>query len=166
MSHSSSDRSPSLLDRVRALCQRKGYSYRTEQTYARWIVRYVKYHDLTHPRDLEKQDVRDYLSYLATERSLAASTQNQALNALLFLHRDVLDAEWDAVSNFERAKEPERIPVVRTQEEVKALSEEMNGSVSNASLDENRRLFPLALPSSHKNPLNPRLLLSGGGPLP
>ena len=90
MSHSSSDRSPSLLDRVRALCQRKGYSYRTEQTYARWIVRYVKYHDLTHPRDLEKQDVRDYLSYLATERSLAASTQNQALNALLFLHRDVL----------------------------------------------------------------------------
>jgi site-specific recombinase XerD len=73
-----------LLDRVRAACQRKGYSYRTEQTYTRWIVRYVKYHDTTHPRHLEKSDVRAYLSYLATERTVAASTQNQALSVLAF----------------------------------------------------------------------------------
>jgi len=90
MSPASSDRSPSLLSQVRALCQRKGYSYRTEQTYARWIVRYVTFHGTTHPRALEKQDVRDDLSYLAAERNLAASTQNQALNALLFLYRDLL----------------------------------------------------------------------------
>ena len=89
MSPASSDRSPSLLSQVRALCQRKGYSYRTEQTYARWIVRYVTFHGTTHPRALEKQDVRDDLSYLAAERNLAASTQNQALNALLFLYRDL-----------------------------------------------------------------------------
>lgn len=60
----SSDHSPTLLSRVRAACQRKGYSYRTEQSYTRWIVRYVKYHDTTHPRELEKAEVRAYLSYL------------------------------------------------------------------------------------------------------
>lgn len=128
MSSTSSNRSPSLLSRVRALCQRKGYSYRTEQTYSRWIVRYVKYHGTTHPRALDKQDVRDYLSYLATERNLAASTQNQALNALLFLYRDVLGREWDGVTDFERAKEPERLPVVLTPEEVTALLGAMSGT--------------------------------------
>lgn len=127
MTTSSPDQSPSLLDRVRVTCQRKGYSYRTEQSYTRWIVRYVKYHDTTHPRALNKQDVRDYLSYLATGRNLAASTQNQALNALLFLYRDVLGREWERVDDFERAKEPERLPVVLTPKEVKAVLAKMEG---------------------------------------
>jgi len=128
MASSSPDGSPSLLDRVRARCQRKGYSYRTERTYARWIVRYVTFHDTTHPRALEKQDVRDYLSYLATERNLAASTQNQALNALLFLHHDLLGRDWDGVTDFERTKEPDRLPVVLTPDEVQALLETMRGT--------------------------------------
>jgi site-specific recombinase XerD len=126
-SDSSSRSSSSFVDRVRAACRRKGYTYRTEKTYLRWIVRYVKYHGTEHPREFGKEDVRDYLSHLATERNVAASTQNQALNALLFLHRDVLGAEWEAVSDFHRAKEPERLPVVLTQEEVKELLGEMEG---------------------------------------
>jgi len=116
-----------LLDRVRAACQRKGYSYRTEQTCARWIVRYVKYHDPTHPRHLEKTDVRAYLSDLATERNVAASTQNQALNAILFLYRDILGRDWNGGTDFDRAKEPERLPVVLTPDEVQAVLHEMEG---------------------------------------
>ena len=102
-SSASKDSSP-FLNRVRAACRRKGYTYRTEKTYLRWIVRYVKYHGTQHPRAFGKSKVRDYLSYLATERTVAASTQNQALNALLFLHRDVLGADWDEVSDFDRAR--------------------------------------------------------------
>jgi len=127
MDSSSSDDSSAFLDRVRAACRRKGYTYRTEKTYLRWIVRYVKYHGTRHPREFGKEEVRDYLSHLATDRNVAASTQNQALNALLFLHRDILGADWDAVSNFDRAQEPERLPVVLTQEEVKELLRKMEG---------------------------------------
>ena len=119
--------SPSLLDRVQTVCQRKGYSYRTEQSYSRWIVRYVKYHDTRHPRELGKRDVRAFLSYLARDRDLAASTQNQALNALLFLYRDVLGRDWNGVSDFERAKEPDRVPVVLSPEEVTAVLRRMEG---------------------------------------
>ena len=125
-SSTSKDSSP-FLNRVRAACRRKGYTYRTEKTDLRWIVRYVKYHDKRHPREFGKEEVREYLSTLATERTVAASTQNQALNALLFLHRDVLGAEWDEGSNFERAREPERLPVVLTQAEVKSVLGHMEG---------------------------------------
>lgn len=99
-SSSASNNSSPFLGRVRAACRRKSYTYLTEKTYLRWIVRYVKYHGTRHLRVFGIAEVRDYLSYLATERNVAASTQNQALNALLFLHRDVLGAEWDAVSDF------------------------------------------------------------------
>ena len=119
--NASGDSSP-FLNRLRAACRRKGYTYRTEKTYLRWIVRYVKYHGTRHPREFGKEEVRDYLSYLATDRPVAASTQKQALNALLFLHRDVLGAEWDEVSDFDRAQEPERkwqyvFPSVRRSED-------------------------------------------------
>ncbi len=117
-----------LLSQVQAACRRKGYSYRTEQTYSRWIVRYVKHNGTQHPQEMGKEEVRSYLSYLATDRNVAASTQNQALNALLFLYRDVLGREWDEISDFERAKEPERLPVVLTETEVRALLEEMEGT--------------------------------------
>ncbi|MCS3639494.1 site-specific integrase [Salinibacter ruber] len=72
----------------------EGYTYWTEKTYLRWIVRYVKHHGTEHPCAFGKEKVRDYLSRLATGRNVAAATQNQALNALLFLHRGVLGAEW------------------------------------------------------------------------
>jgi integron integrase len=120
--------SSSLLDQVRAACRRKGYTYRTEQTYARWIVRYVKYHNTRHPGEMGKEEVRTYLSNLATGRNVAASTQNQALNALLFLYRDVLGREWDEIDDFQRAKEPKRLPVVLSEQEVKTLLGRMEGT--------------------------------------
>ncbi|MCS4038561.1 site-specific integrase [Salinibacter ruber] len=107
------DDSSPLLNRVRTACRRKGYTYWTEKTYLRWIVRYVKHHGTEHPCALGKEKVRDYLSRLATDRNVAAATQNQALNAFLFLHRDVLGAEWGAASDVDRAKEPERRPQKR-----------------------------------------------------
>jgi hypothetical protein len=82
---SSSGGSSPFLNRVRAACRRKGYTYWTEKTYHRWIVRYVKQHGTQHPRAFGKEEVRDYLSHLAMDRNVAAATQNQALNALLFL---------------------------------------------------------------------------------
>lgn len=127
MSNTPSEHTSPFLNRVRAACRRKGYTYQTERTYLRWILRYVKYNDTQHPRTFGKDEVRDYLSYLATRRNVAASTQNQALNALLFLHRDVLGAEWDEVSDFDRAQEPDRLPVVLSREEVAALLNAMNG---------------------------------------
>lgn len=119
---------PRLLDRVRDRCRRKGYSYETEKTYTRWVVRYVRYHSYTHPRDLGPDDVRDFLSYLATSRRVAASTQNQALNALLFLYRDVLGAEWNTVNAFVRAKRLKRVPVVLTTAEVQLVINHMRGT--------------------------------------
>jgi len=132
MSNASSEHASPFLNRVRAACRRKGYTYQTEKTYLRWIVRYVKYHDTQHPRAFGKAEVREYLSYLATDRNVAASTQNQALNAFLFLHRDVLGAEWDAVSDFDKAwrsrsHEPDRLPTVLTPSEVGAILEAMEG---------------------------------------
>lgn len=103
-------------------------SYHTEQSYTRWIVRYVKYRGTPHPRSVGKADVREYLSHLATTQNVAASTQNQALNALLFLYRDVLGRTWDEVSEFERAKEPERLPVVLTPAEGKRVLTNMEGT--------------------------------------
>lgn len=111
MPNSSSNDSSPFLNGVRAACRRKGYIYRTEKIYLRWILRYVKYHGTQHPRGVGKPEVRESLSHLAGERNVAASTQNQALNALLFLHRDVLGAEWDEVSDLDRTQEPERLPV-------------------------------------------------------
>ena len=111
-SSASNDSSP-FLDRVRAACRRKGYTYQTEKTYLRWIIRYVKYHGTEHPRAFGKPEVREYLSHLATERTVAASTQNQALSVLLrtpfcfsiatcsFSIAGVFGAEWEGVSDFE-----------------------------------------------------------------
>ncbi len=79
-------RPPKLLDQVRAACRRRGYSLHTEKAYVRWILRYIRFHNTTHPADLSGADVRDFLSHLATHRHVAASTQNQALNALVFLY--------------------------------------------------------------------------------
>lgn len=82
-STSSWDGASPFLGRVRAACRRKGYTYRAEKTYLRWIVRYVKHHGTQHPRAFGRPEVREYLSSLATERNAAASPPNQALNALL-----------------------------------------------------------------------------------
>ncbi len=110
---SSSSGLSSFLDRVHATCRRRQFSRHTKKSYRRWIVRYVKHHGTEHPRAFGNEEVRDYLSHFATDRNVAAATQNQALNGLLFLHRDVLGTEWGAASDVDRAKEPERTPQKR-----------------------------------------------------
>ena len=76
------DQSPKLIDKVRQTCRRRQYSYHTEKAYVRWTERFVRFHDTTHPRPLVEDDIRAFLNHLASTRNVAASTQNQALNAL------------------------------------------------------------------------------------
>jgi integron integrase len=116
-----SDESPKLLDRVRRTCRGRQYSLHTERAYVRWIIRFVRFHDTTHPRHLGAADVRAFLNHLAADRNVAASTQNQALNALTFLYEAVLDAPLGDIGTIERADRPKRLPTVLSRTEVRQL---------------------------------------------
>ena len=117
----SSPTQPKLLDRVRAEIRVKHYSIRTEQAYVDWIKRFIVHFDKRHPRDLGATEVEAFLTHLAVEGQVAASTQNQAKSAILFLYREVLAQELPWLDHVERAKPPQRLPVVLTQAEVQAL---------------------------------------------
>lgn len=125
---------PKLLAAVRTACRVRHLSLHTERAYSQWIRRYVLHAGrrrsgrLVHPRELGPEDVRAFLSYLAEERSVAASTQNQALNAIVFLYREVLEMDLGAIGEFRRAKRPRRLPVVLAPEEVEALLSDMRGT--------------------------------------
>jgi integron integrase len=119
---------PRLLDRVRELIRIRHYSIRTEQAYLQWIQRFVRFHDNKHPKDLGPNEVTAFLSHLAMARNVAASTQNQALNAILFLYRDVLKLELPWLDSVQRAKKPQRLPVVLTRNEVRSLLAQMEGT--------------------------------------
>ena len=110
------DKPKKLLDQVRDRLRLKNYSYATEQTYIGWIRRYILFHQKRHPAEMGKAEIEAFLTYLAVEGNVAPSTQNQALHALLFLYRDVL--EQPIVDNVEalRARE-RRLPTVLTVEE-------------------------------------------------
>ena len=82
-----------LLDQVRDAVRLKHYAYRTEQSYVDWVRRYILFHNKSHPKDMGENEVREFLTYLASERKVSASTQNQALSALIFLYRNVLHKE-------------------------------------------------------------------------
>lgn len=112
---------PKLLDEVRDSLRRRHYSIRTEEAYLGWIKQFILFHEKRHPSELGAGHVSAFLSYLASERKVTASTQNQALSALLFLYREVLGQQFNLVSGFAPAKRPERIPTVLTQEEVRAV---------------------------------------------
>jgi integron integrase len=120
-------RAPRLLDRVRTVLRTRHYSARTEEAYVHWIRRFVLFHEKRHPADLAEPDIERFLSALATERHVSASTQNQALAALLFLYGSVLDRKLGWLENVVRAKRPERLPVVLTRAEVGAVLEAMQG---------------------------------------
>lgn len=120
---------PKLLDHVREVIRMKHYSIRTEQAYVHWIVRYIRYHGLRHPDALGASDVSAFLSYLAKERRVSASTQNQALAAILFLYKEVLRKELPRLADVHRAKRPERLPVVLTRNEVRAILAQLEGTV-------------------------------------
>jgi integron integrase len=106
-----------LLDQVRGAIQRKHYSLSTEQTYVSWIKRYILFHKKQHPKEMGSAEIEAFLTHLAVDQNVAASTQNQALSALLFLYREVLKQELDGPIDALRAKRPKRLPVVLTREE-------------------------------------------------
>jgi len=121
-------RQPGILAReFRQTCRRKNLAPSTEQTYLHWVRRYLRYHNFRHPEDLNEKDVGAFLSYLATELSVAASTQNQALNALVFLYKNVLRRDLEEVVPFLRARKPKKLPVVLTRAEASRLIENMEG---------------------------------------
>ncbi len=124
--HVSSSR-PKLLDQVRATIRRKHYSIRTEEAYVNWIRRYIFFHNKRHPAEMAEHEIEQFLTHLAVERRVAASTQNQALSALVFLYREVLDKEFGWMDNLERARKPERLPVVLTQTEVRHVLAHLEG---------------------------------------
>ncbi|MHB1359968.1 MAG: integron integrase [Rhodocyclaceae bacterium] len=118
---------PKLLDQVRARIRVKHYSIRTETQYLQWVKRYIYFHDKRHPRDLGAPEVEAFLTDLAVVGKVSASTQNQALAALLFLYREVLGIELPWLNDVTRAKPSRRLPVVLTQAEVRAVLERMDG---------------------------------------
>jgi len=119
---------PRLLDRVRAVIRARHYSRRTEGAYVAWIRRYILFHDKRHPTDMGAPEITRFLSSLAVEGNVAASTQNQALSALLFLYRDVLEVELPWLDGIVRAKRPQRLPVVLTRDEVRAVLRRLEGA--------------------------------------
>ena len=117
-----------LMEQVRQVLRYHHYSYRTEKTYCDWILRFVKFHGgKTHPNNMGKKEVEGFLSHLATHGKVSASTQRQALNAIVFLYRDVLDRSIQGEIEPVRAKRHARVPVVMTQEEVGRVLAEMTG---------------------------------------
>jgi len=117
-----------LLDRLRNKIRVKHYSIRTEQAYVDWVRRFVVFHRMRHPKDMGLDEVERFLTFLAVEGRVAASTQNQAKSALLFLYKEVLGSELPWLDGVESAKRPERLPVVLTVEEVEAILGRMTGT--------------------------------------
>lgn len=121
--------SPKLLDRVRAEIRLRHYSLRTEQSYVDWARRFILFHHKRHPVEMGATEIRDFLSHLAVDRQVSASTQNQAKSALLFLYREVLKVELPWLDEIVVAKSAKRLPVVLTQVEARALLNEMSGTM-------------------------------------
>jgi len=114
-------RTPKLLEQARNVLRRKHYSLRTEKCYLRWIRRFILFHHKRHPAEMGEKEIETFLTYLALTANVAASTQNQALSALLFLYREVLGRTMDEPINALRAKKPKRLPTVLTKEEVNLI---------------------------------------------
>jgi integron integrase len=116
---------PRLLEQVRAALRIKHYSLRTEETYVQWIRRFILFHDKRHPQAMGAVEVQQFLTHLAVAQHVAASTQNQAFSALLFLYKEVLHQDLGALAGVVRAKKPTKLPVVLTREEVKAVLQQL-----------------------------------------
>lgn len=118
---------PRLLDQVRERIRVLHYSRATEKTYIHWILAFIRFHGRRHPLEMGAQEVEAYLSHLATDREVAAGTQNQAMHAILFLYKQVLGIELPWLDGITRAKPSKRLPTVLTQAETRALLAEVDG---------------------------------------
>ncbi|HEU4996907.1 MAG TPA: integron integrase [Gemmatimonadaceae bacterium] len=116
-----------LLERLRHRLRTRHYSRRTEQAYVDWVRQFVRFHGRRHPRVMGEREIAEFLGYLANERRVSASTQNQAMSSLLFLYRHVLVADVGFIHGVPRAKRPSRLPVVLTEAEVRAVLGELRG---------------------------------------
>lgn len=116
-----------LLARLRVEVRLRHYSWRTERAYAAWVKRHVRYHGMRHPDELGREEIARFLSSLAIEGRVSASTQNQATAALVFLYKRVLRRDPGWLEGIVRAKKPHRLPVVLTREEVRAVLDQLSG---------------------------------------
>jgi len=115
-----------LLDQVRDAIRVRHYSYRTEEAYVQWIIRFILFHNKQHPKEMGAVEVEAFLTHLAAHERVAASTQNQAFSALLFLYQQVLRLELDESINAIRAKRPKQLPTVLTKAEVSAVIQQLS----------------------------------------
>lgn len=118
-----------LMNDLRTALRARHYSRRTEQAYCLWVRRYIRFHGLRHPREMGEAEINAFLTHLATEREVSASTQNQALSALLFLYRNVLQRPVGDLGGVVRARRPRRLPVVLTRDEVAAVLDHLDGDL-------------------------------------
>jgi integron integrase len=116
-----------LLEQMRDVLRARHYSIRTEDSYVDWARRFILFHHKRHPETMGASEINAFLTHLAVEKNVAASTQTQALSAILFLYREVLHQDLDEPLDIVRAKKPERLPVVLTKEEVHAVIRQMSG---------------------------------------
>ena len=119
---------PKLLDRVRIAARRRHYSLRTEQSYVGWVRRFILFHGKRHPKDMDAAEVVAFLSDLAVRGRVSASTQNQALSALLFLYRHILDRELEGLDTAVRAQIGRALPVVLTRDEIRTVLDHLHGT--------------------------------------
>jgi integron integrase len=122
------DKPKRLLEQVRDVMRLKHYSLRTERSYADWIERFIRFHRMRHPREMGETDVSAFLTHLARDGQVAASTQNQALSAILFLYKQVLKQEIGWLGSVQRASRPARLPVVLTRDEVRRILNHLHGT--------------------------------------
>ena len=116
-----------LLDQLRNRLRFKHYSLETEKAYVKWVKDFVLFHHVQHPANMGKEEISAFLTHLAVKRNVAASTQNQALCALLFLYREVLELEVGWLEDLEHAKKPARLPVVFTKDEARTVLVHLDG---------------------------------------
>ena len=119
---------PKLLDQVREVIRLKHYSRRTEDAYVDWMKRYILFHHTRHPKELGVKEIEAFLTHLAVKKNMAASTQNQALSALIFLYREVLHLELPGMIDAVRAKKPKHLPAVLTKTEVHTVIANLSGN--------------------------------------
>ena len=119
---------PRFLDLVAQACRVKHLAIRTEQAYVNWAKRFILFHNKKHPKDMGALQIKEFLNHLACDRNVAASTQNQALNALVFMYRDVIQRDPGEFDDFQRAKRPKKLPTVLTRDEVNRLFAHIDGT--------------------------------------
>src|SRR5882762_10503047 len=119
---------PKLIPQIREAIRVRHYSLRTEKSYVYWARFFIRFHNLRHPREMGAPEVTAFLSFLATERHVSASTQSQALAALLFLYKEVLGINLPWLDGIVRARRPRRLPSVLTRDEVRRVLERIDGT--------------------------------------